>query len=416
VIAERAVSTLGLVAMIAIAWAFSVDRRRFPWRIVGWGLALQLSLGVLLLKTPAGRPFFDGMNALATALQAYTDIGSRFVFGALADTGFSFVINVLPIIIFMGSVFAVLYHLGIMQRAVTLLALLLSKTMGTSGAESLAAVANLFLGMTESALLIKPYLERMTRSELFLLMTVGMATVAGSVMLSYVGMLGGGDFAGHLATASLLSAPAGILIAKVMIPETQTPETTLPDGATAPSPSETSGAQTSVNVIDAAAQGAIAGLRLAAYVGALLLAFVALIALINAVIGGFGSLLGVDDLSMQKLLGVALAPVAWLLGVPWQDAPTVGALLGMKTVLNEFIAYGELAQLIESGALSPRSVVIASYALCGFANFGSLAILLGGIGGLAPNRRAEVAQLGMRSILSGSLATFMTACVAGILL
>ncbi len=412
-IAERAVSALGMVVMLAIAWVFSTDRSRFPWRIVAWGLGLQFSLGVLLLKTPAGGPFFDGMNALATALQTYTDIGSRFVFGALADTGFSFVINVLPIIIFMGSVFAVLYHLGVMQRAVALLSRLLSTIMGTSGAESLAAVANLFLGMTESALLVKPYLERMTRSELFLLMTMGMATVAGSVMLSYVGMLGGGDFAGHLATASLLSAPAGILIAKVMIPETQTPETYLPSGATADGTTEP---RTSVNVIDAAAQGAIAGLRLAAYVGALLLSFVALIALINAVIGGLGSLAGVEDLSMQKLLGIALAPVAWLLGVPWQDAPSIGALLGMKTVLNEFIAYGELARLIESGALSPRSVVIASYALCGFANFGSLAILLGGIGGIAPSRRADVAQLGMRSILSGSLATFMTGCVAGILL
>jgi CNT family concentrative nucleoside transporter len=407
-IAERAVSVLGLVVMIAIAWAFSTDRAKISWRIVGWGLGLQLALGVLLLKTPAGRPFFDAMNALATALQTYTDIGSRFVFGALADTGFSFVINVLPIIIFMGSVFAVLYHLGVMQRAVEWLSRLLSKTMGTSGAESLAAVANLFLGMTESALLIKPYVERMTRSELFLLMTMGMATVAGSVMLSYVAMLGGGDFAGHLATASLLSAPAGILVAKVMIPETQTPQTYSGEHAAAP--------HTSVNVIDAAAQGAIAGLRLAAYVGALLLAFVALIALINAIIGGLGSLVGVEGLSMQSLLGAALAPVAWLLGVPWQDAASVGALLGMKTVLNEFIAYGELSSLIESGSLSPRSVVIASYALCGFANFGSLAILLGGIAGIAPNRRGDVARLGMRSILSGSLATFMTACVAGILL
>lgn len=407
-IAERAVPVLGLIVMIAIAWAFSTDRRKFPLRIVGWGLGLQLSLGVLLLKTPAGRPFFDGMNALTTALQTFTDVGSRFVFGALADTGFSFVVNVLPIIIFMGSVFAVLYHLGIVQRAVGVLSRLLSRTMGTSGAESLATVANLFLGMTESALLVKPYLERMTRSELFLLMTMGMATVAGSVMLSYVGMLGGGDYAGHLATASLLSAPAGIIVAKIMIPETQTPETYSHDGATTP--------RTSVNVFDAAAQGAIAGLRLAAYVGALLLAFVALIALVNAAIGGLGSWLGLEDLSMQKLLGIALAPVAWLLGVPWQDAPSIGALLGMKTVLNEFIAYSELASLIEAGTLSPRSVVIASYALCGFANFGSLAILLGGIGGIAPTRRADVARLGMRSILSGSLATFMTACVAGILL
>jgi CNT family concentrative nucleoside transporter len=405
---ERAVSVLGLVSMIAIAWLFSTDRRRMPWRIVGWGVAIQLGFGVLLLKTAAGAPFFDGMNALSKALMTYTDEGARFVFGSLADTEFSIAIHVLPIIIFMGSVFAVLYHLGIMQRVVDAMSALLSRTMHTSGAESLAAVANLFLGMTESALLVKPYLERMTRSELFLLMTMGMATVAGSVMLSYVGMLGGGDFAGHLATASLLSAPAGILISKVMIPETETPETFAKSRTIPPT-----GA---VNVIDAAAQGALAGMRLAAYVGALLLAFVALIALLNASIATTGGWFGAEDLSLQKLLGLALAPIAWLMGVPWSDASQVGALLGMKTVLNEFIAYGQLADLMAAGALAPRSAVIASYALCGFANFGSLAILLGGIGGLAPSRRPEVAQLGLRSILSGSLATFMTGCVAGILI
>jgi len=407
VLSERAASALGLVVLIAIAWAMSSNRRQISWRVVFWGLVIQLGLAVLLLKTPAGRPFFDGMNALARALIRLTDVGARFVFGALADTGFSFVVNVLPIIIVMGSVFAVLYHVGIMQRVVDGLSTLLSRTMRTSGAESLAAVANLFLGMTESALIVKPYLERMTRSELFLLMTLGMATVAGSVMLSYVGMLGGGSYAGHLATASLLSAPAGILIAKIMVPETQTPLTR-------------SGSQpmqrTSVNVIDAAAQGALAGLRLAAYVGALLIAFVALIALVNASIGVVGGWFGAEDLSLQKMLGCALAPLAWLLGVAWQDASQVGALLGIKTVLNEFIAYGELADLVAAGAIAPRSAVIASYALCGFANFGSLAILLGGIGGLAPSRRPEVALLGLRSIVSGSLASFMTGCMAGLLL
>jgi CNT family concentrative nucleoside transporter len=408
VIAERAASALGLVALIAIAWSMSSDRRQISWRVVFWGLALQLGLAVLLLKTPLGRPFFDGMNAVARALMSFTDTGARFVFGSLADTGFSFVVNILPIIIVMGSVFAVLYHIGIMQRVVGGLAKLLSRTMRTSGAESLAAIANLFLGMTESALTVKPYLERMTRSELFLLMTMGMATVAGSVMLSYVGMLGGGDYAGHLATASLLSAPAGILISKLMIPETARPETL----AECPSARE----KTAVNIIDAAAEGALAGLRLAAYVGGLLIAFVALIALVNASIAAVGGWFGVEDLSLQKLLGFALAPLAWLLGVPWQDAGQVGALLGVKTVLNEFIAYGELADLIASGAIAPRSAVIASYALCGFANFGSLAILLGGIGGLAPGRRPEVASLGVRSIVSGSLASFMTGCVAGLLL
>jgi CNT family concentrative nucleoside transporter len=227
-------------------------------------------------------------------------------------------------------------------------------------------------------------------------------------MLSYVGMLGGGDYAGHLATASLLSAPAGISIAKLMIPETGRPETL--------AQSRSVHEKTAVNIIDAAAQGALAGLRLAAYVGALLIAFVALIALANALIASVGGWFGADDLSLQKLLGFALAPLAWLLGIPWHDASQVGALLGIKTVLNEFIAYADLAELVAAGAIAPRSAVIASYALCGFANFGSLAILLGGIGGLAPSRRPEVALLGVRSIVSGSLATFMTGCVAGILL
>jgi CNT family concentrative nucleoside transporter len=314
---------------------------------------------------------------------------------------------VLPIIVFMGSLFAVLYHLGVLQRVVDALARVLSRTMGTSGAESLAAVANIFVGMTEAALIVRPYLERMTRSELFALMTVGMATVAGSVMLAYVGMLGPG-YAGHLATASLLSAPAALLLAKVIVPETGVPET----ASIGRAPVEV----TSVNVIDAAAQGAIAGLRLAAYVGALLVAFVAMIAMLNDLLGFAGALVGIPELTLQRLLGWLLAPLAWLMGVPWEDAPRVGSLLGIKTVLNEFLAYQELSALIAADSLAPRSAAIASYALCGFANFGSLAILLGGIGGLAPSRRPEVARFGLLSILAGSLASFMTACIAGVFL
>jgi CNT family concentrative nucleoside transporter len=405
---DRFVSALGLVVMIFVAWLVSSDRRAMPWRTIAWGVGLQLALAVVLLKTVVGRIFFDAMSVLAEALSRYVDAGVEFVFGSLIPADFSFAIQVLPIIIFMGSLFAILYHLGIMQRVVNALALVLSRTMGTSGAESLAAIGNIFVGMTESALVVRPYLERMTRSELFSLMTVGMSTVAGSVMLTYVKMLGSGDYAGHLATASLLSAPAGILIAKVMIPEHEVPETA--------SGGRAATERTSRNVIDAAAQGATAGLRLAAYVGALLIAFVALIALVNDGLGGLGGWVGIEDLTLQRILGAVLAPVAWLMGVPWEDATRVGALLGIKTVLNEFLAYLDLAALIREGALQPRSVMIASYALCGFANFGSLAILLGGIGGLAPSRRGEVAELGLRSILSGSLATFMTACVAGMLL
>jgi CNT family concentrative nucleoside transporter len=295
-----------------------------------------------------------------------------------------------------------------MQHLVRALARALSRAMAISGAESVAAVSNIFLGMAEAALLVRPYLNRMTRSELFVVMNTGMASVAGSVLLAYVEMLGGGDFAGHLVTASLLSAPAGILLAKVMVPETERPQT---------------GAETrveigheSVNLIDAAAMGALAGLRIAAYVGALLVAFVALVALLNSGLGALGRLVGLEGLTFQWLLGWAFAPLSWLMGVPWSEAPRVGELLGLKTVLNEFIAYGELGEQIAAGAISPRSAVIASYALCGFANFGSLAILVGAIGGIAPTRRPDVARLGLRSILGGTLASMMTGCVAAIFL
>ena len=404
----RALSAVGFCVMIGIAWLASSDRRRVSWPIVAWGVGLQLGLAIVLLKTPAGHAFFRGVRIVVDKLLFYTHAGTRFVFGSLLETGFSFALEVLPIIVFMGSLFAVFYHLGIVQWVVTLLARVLSRTMRISGAESLVAVANIFVGMVESCLVIKPYLERMTRSELFSTMTLGMATVAGSVLLAYVEILGGADYAGHLVTASLLSAPAGLLIAKVMIPETGTPLTR--NGADA------NIARTTVNVIDAAAEGALNGLRLAAYVGALLLAFVALIAFANDVLGGLGGLIGLPELSLQWALGRLLAPLAFVMGVPWADASSVGSLLGIKTILNEFVAYQQLGELIDAGQLSPRSQVIAAYALCGFANFGSLAILLGGIGGMVPERRPEVARLGLRAILSGSLTTFMTACVVGVML
>ncbi len=404
----RAISVLGFVSMLGVAWLCSRDRSRVPWRSVAWGIALQATLGFLLLKTELGGIFFRVVNVLVSHFLSYTEAGTRFVFGALMDTGFSFAVNVLPVIVFMGSFFAVLYHLGVMQRIVDGMAWLLSTTMRLSGAESLAAVANIFVGMVESALVVRPYLDRMTRSELFSLMTLGMSTVAGSVLLAYVAILGGADYAGHLVTASLMSAPAGLLIAKMMQPETEVPETRK-GGSTRIE-------RSAVNVIDAAATGALGGLRLAAYVGALLVAFVGLIALLNDTLAWAGSWIGWPELSFQQVLGTLLAPVAWLLGVPWEDAPRVGALLGVKIVLNEFLAYRELGEYIAAGQIGERAAVIASYALCGFANFGSLAILLGGIGGMAPKRRPEVAKLGLRSILAGTLTTLMTACVAGVLL
>ncbi|MEE2674948.1 MAG: nucleoside transporter C-terminal domain-containing protein [Myxococcota bacterium] len=404
----RAVSAMGFFVMIGLAWLASSDRRAFPLRVVLWGIGLQFALAVVLLRTQLGRGFFEVVNTGVNRFLLYADEGTRFVFGPLMDTGFSFALNVLPLIIFMGSFFAVLYHLGLVQRVVEALAWLLARTMRLSGAESLAAVANIFVGMIESSLVVKPYLARMTQSELFTLMSLGMATVAGSVLLSYVSILGGGDFAGHLVTASLLSAPAGLLVAKVMLPEKERPVT-----------AQTAGTQIgadSVNVIDAAATGALNGLRLAAYVGTMLVAFVALIAFSNDLLSSFGALAGVPDLTLQKILGWLMAPFAWLMGIPWEDARSVGSMLGMKTILNEFIAYQELGRAIQAGEISERAAIVASYALCGFANLGSLAILLGGIGGIAPKRRQDVARLGMRSILAGTLATMMTGCMAGMLL
>ena len=403
----RVISALGFFAMIGIAWLFSSDRRRVPWVTIAWGISLQLALGLILLKSEPGRLFFVGVNDVVGRFLSYTNAGVLFLFGpGLMESGFSLVLNVLPIVIFMGSLMAVLYHLGLVQRIVNALAWVLARTMRLSGAESLAGVANVFVGMVESSLVVKPYLARMTHSELFSLMTLGMGTVAGSILLAYVQVLGGGDFAGHLVTASLLSAPAGLLIAKVMVPESGSPETA---GGT-----RLVIERDSANVIDAAATGAINGMRLAAYIGAMLIAFVALIAMLNDGLALFGSLLGIEGLSFQRILGLLLAPLAFLMGVPFEDAVQVGGLLGIKTVLNEFLAFQELA--VQAESLHPRSVIIASYALCGFANFGSLAILLGGIGGMAPERRPEVARLGLRSIVGGSLTTFMTACLAGVLL
>ncbi len=403
----RGVSVAGIATLLGIAWALSSDRRRVPWRVVGVGLTIQLVLAVVLLHTPPGRWFFAGMNRFSDAVLAVVETGSRFVFGALYEVGPSFLMTVFPIIIFMGSVFGILYHLGVAPWVVGHLSRWLGRSMGLSGAESLAAVANVFVGMSESALVVRPYVEGMTRSELFTLMTTGMATVAGSVLFAYVTMLGGGDYAGHLVTASLLSAPAAIVIAKIMIPESETPRTQLGGGIEVP--------RRAVNAIDAASLGAIDGLRIGATVGAMLIAFVALVAMANALLAGVGGWVGLPNLSFEMLLGVLLAPLAWLLGVPWADAPEIGALLGVKTVLNEFLAYEALGELVTRGAISERSAVIASYALCGFANFGSLAILLGAIGALAPSRRGDLAELGVRSIIAGSLATFLTGALAGLI-
>ncbi len=404
----RLTSSFGLVAMVALAWLCSEQRRRVPWRVILWGLALQLGLALLLLETAPGRTFFLGVNDLVLGLLGFTEAGTRFMFGPIKELGFSFVLDVLPIILFMGSLFSILYHWGVVQRVIDAMARVLHLTLRTSAAESLAAAANVFVGMTEAPLLVRPYLERMTRSELFTVMVTGMATIAGSVLVAYAKMLGGGEFAGHLIAASLLSAPAAILIAKVMIPETETPLTAEAGHAAVE--------RSAVNWIDAASQGALAALRLAGYVGALLLTFVSMVALVNALLSAVGGLFGAPELTLQQVLGLVFWPLALLLGVAPGESFQVAQLLGVKTVLNEFLAFDQLGRAIAAGEISHRSAVISSYALCGFANFGSLAILLGGLGGMAPSRRPELAALGLRSILAGTLATLMTGCIAGILL
>ncbi len=432
---ERLRSVLGLLALTGIAWLMSVDRSKVAWRVVAWGISLQLVFAFFILKTPAGASIFQTMNVVIVALLGFTVDGARFLFGNLvynavpvgagdpgqgpftempgmvANTGGFFAFNVLPTIIFFSSLMTVLYHLGIMQLAVRGVAWVMQRTMRTSGAETLSAAGNIFVGQTEAPLLIKPFVERMTMSELMAVMTAGFATVAGGVMAAYVGMLVAyfPDIAGHLMAASVMSAPAALVVAKLMYPETETAETAGRLDFAVDKPD--------VNVIDAAARGASEGLYLALNVGALLLAFVALIYMFNGLLGWAGGLVGLEGLTLEVILGWVLAPLAWLMGVPWPDAPQIASLMGIKTVLNEFFAYIQLAGVLGGEHdLSPRSVIIATYALAGFANFSSIAIQLGGIGGIAPSRRHDLSRLGLRAMIGGSIAAFMTATVAGMIL
>jgi CNT family concentrative nucleoside transporter len=436
---ERLISILGIGVMVLLAWLMSVDRSAFPWRIVLWGTGLQLVFALIILRTTPGEQFFALVNDAFIQLLGYTQDGARFIFGNLVDNnipvglpvgepaataplqpvdppryaaaGSYFAFTVLPTIIFFSSFMTLLYYLGFMQWVVKGMAWVMQKTMRTSGAETLSTSGNIFLGQTEAPLMIKPFVQKMTMSELHCVMTGGFATVAGGVMAAYVGMLVAyfPDIAGHLLAASVMSAPAAILISKVMYPEDSEPETKGTLKADVPSPD--------VNVIDAAARGAGEGLTLALNVGAMLLAFIALIALLNGVIGWAGGLVGWENLSLELVLGWVLAPLAWIMGVPWHDSVEIGSLLGVKTVVNEFVAYLQLATSLQEGApLDPRSVVIATYALCGFANFSSIAIQIGGIGGIAPARRSDLSRIGMRAMIAGTLASFMTATVAGAIL
>jgi len=433
---ERLVGLVGMAVMVAIAWILSSNRRRVNWKLVGMGLALQAAFGLLVLKTPVGRGLFQAANAVFLELLEFTKQGATFIFGNLVgdyvpvgtltgeppqltpvsspelwvNTGASIAFFVLPTIIFFSSLMSVLYHVGLMQRVVQGIAWVMQRSMRTSGAETLSVAGNIFVGMTESPLLIRPFILGLTASELNTVMVGGFATIAGGVMAAYVGMLAPHfpDVAGHLLTASVMNAPAALLISKLLVPEVEEPQTKSVN---------ISVAKTEVNIIDAAAAGAAQGLKLALNVGAMLLAFIALIAMLNAIVGAVGGLVGQPDLSLQMILGWLLAPLAWLMGVPWADAGAVGSLLGIKVAVNEFVAYLDLAHLLQAGnALSPRGTVIATYALLGFANFASIAIQIGGIGGIAPERRGDLSRLGIKAMIGGNLAAFMSASFAGMVL
>ncbi|HEX2249921.1 MAG TPA: NupC/NupG family nucleoside CNT transporter [Gemmatimonadales bacterium] len=432
-IGSRLIGLLGIMSMILIAVLLSYDRRRINWRLVATGLGLQALFGVIVLKTEPGRVFFDSVGAAITGLLRFQEQGARFVFGNLvqstvpvgvpgpsgaidtsagyvASTGAYFAFNVLPTIIFFSALMSVLYYLNIMQLVVKGIAWLMQKTLGTSGAETLSASGNIFLGQTEAPLLIKPFVSTMTRSELITVMIGGFATVAGGVMAAYIGMLKGvfPDIAGHLLAASVMNAPAGLMLSKIILPETEVPVT---KGSLRMELEKTDS-----NVIEAAASGAGLGVQLAINVAAMLMAFVALVALINYGFGWLGGLVGVPELSLQFILGQILRPLAWVMGVPWQDTAYVGGLIGLKTTLNEFIAYAQFGADLGRGIeLQPRSAIILTYALLGFANFSSIAIQIGGIGGLAPERRSEIALFGIRAMIAGNLAAFMSASLAGML-
>ncbi len=403
----RLVSALGLLTLIGIAYALSENRKAVPWRLVGVGTSMQLLFALIVLKTHAGQAFFSLLNDGFARLLAFTAVGTKFLVGDyLDDSKFSVALSILPTIIFFSSLMAVLYHLRIVQPIVKGLAWVMQRSLKTSGAETLSTVANIFVGQTEAPLVVRPYVATMTRSELMAVMVGGFATIAGGVLAAYVGMLRDAfpDIAGHLIAASVMSAPATLVVAKLMVPETETPVTSGTAALTQEQPD--------ANVIDAAARGAGEGLTLALNVGAMLLAFVALIAMVNALVGVLW-----HGLTLEAIFGWLLWPIAFLLGIPAHDCSAAATLLGEKTVLNEFVAYAHLAEKIAPGGsgLSRRTVLILSYALCGFANFSSIAIQIGGLGGMAPTRRSDIARLGLRAMLAGTIASFMTAAIAGMI-
>jgi len=435
---------IGMAAIVGIAYAFSANKKRINWRMVATGLGIQFVLAIFILKgrdmaeywSPLGWPkeFFSWVSSFFVIVLDFTTEGAEFIFGDLAKSpgmegslGNFFAFQVLPTIIFFASLTAIMYHYGILQRIVEYMAKGMQKLMGTSGAESLSVISNIFVGQTEAPLVVEPYIKRMTYSELMAVMTGGMATIAGGVMAAYVQMLGNAYaqandvaldvgrllFAEQLLGASLMAAPAALVIAKMFFPEEDEP-VTMGDV-------KVEIEKTDANGIDAAASGAGTGLKLAANVGAMLLAFIALLAMGNYFFQWFGGITGINelipggDLRIETMLGWILAPIAYVMGVPWADATSLGSLLGTKIVLNEFVAYLQLSEMVGNNVLSPKTITMATFALCGFANFSSIAIQIGGIGGLAPSRKSDLAKLGLKAVIAGTMANLMTATIAGML-
>jgi CNT family concentrative nucleoside transporter len=419
----KLISLLGWLTMIAVAWAISYNRKLFPWRTVVWGVGLQFTLALLILKTPWGADFFVFAGKVVQKLIQFSNEGCKFVFGPLADSDLLaekfgpgnsviFAILVTGTIIIVASISSLLYHWGILQKVVQAAAWVMRKIMRTSGSETLSACANIFMGQTEAPLMIRPYVPRLTHSELMTIMVCGMAHIAGGVAAVYAALgaqAGYPNTAGHLLTASVLNCPAALMIAKILLPETQKSETAASAPATVP--------RTTANSIDAICRGAGDGFQLSLNVIAMLIAFIAMIALANYLVTWPQSHFGVSHpATLQTIFGWVNAPFAWLMGVPAQDCLSIGQILGERVVLNEFVAYLDLTTNAKQLALDPRSFTIATYALCGFANFASIAIQVGGIGSLAPERRSEMAKIGFRAMLGGLLAAYMTASLAGFLL
>ena len=405
---EQLTGIIGIIVLLGIAYLLSNNRKSINLNIIAWGLGLQISFAFIILKTPLGKALFSYLNVIIIKLIGFADAGSDFLFKSFVpEVGYhlalvNFAFRALPVIIFFSSLIAVTYHFGIIQFIIKKIAFIMEKTMKTSGAETLSVSANIFVGQTEAPILIRPYISSMTKSELMTVMVGGFATVAGSVMALYVSWLNNiPSIAGHLLAASVMSAPAALMIAKIIYPETEKPKTFDSKNIDVNT--------TDTNAMDAIGRGATDGMKLAANVAAMLIAFISMVAMVNFI-------LGYANTSLQEILGFIFKPIAWTMGIPWDEAKIVGTLMGEKIVLTELIAFGDLSNLIEQNLLSERSSIIASYALCGFANFGSIGIQLGGIGAMAPERRNDLSNLVIKAMIGGALASWLTASIAGILI